>query len=36
MEIVSSYLEMITFIITILGLPAAIHIYLQEQKHQRE
>ena len=36
MQTISLYLEIATFIITILGLPAAIFIYLQEQKKQRE
>jgi len=36
METISLYLEMATFIITILGLPAAIFIYLKEQRQQRE
>ena len=36
METISLYLEMATFVITILGLPAAIFIYLKEQKQQRE
>lgn len=36
METTALYLEIATFVITILGLPAAIFIYLQEQKMQRE
>jgi len=32
----SQYLEIATFVITILGLPAAIFIYLAEQKLQRD
>lgn len=35
MDVVSQYLEVTTFIITILGVPAAIIIYLKEQKSQR-
>ena len=35
MEIFSQYLGVVTSIITILGLPAAIFVYLQEQKSQR-
>lgn len=36
MDLLSQYLEIATFIITIFGVPVAIYIYLQEQKHQRE
>ncbi|RDH80780.1 MAG: hypothetical protein DIZ80_17305 [endosymbiont of Galathealinum brachiosum] len=36
MDLLSQYLEIATFIITIFGLPVAIYIYLQEQKLQRE
>ncbi len=36
MDAVSQYLEMGTYIITILGVPAAIFVYLQEQKLQRQ
>ena len=35
MEQLSQYLEAATFIITILGFPAAIIFYLLEQKQQR-
>lgn len=35
MDVISQYLEVVTFIITILGVPAAIFIYLKEQKSQR-
>ncbi|PCI73489.1 MAG: hypothetical protein COB38_00015 [Gammaproteobacteria bacterium] len=35
MDIISQYLEIATFIITILGLPAAIFVYIKEQEHQR-
>lgn len=35
MDVISQYLEAVTFIITIMGLPAAIFIYLKEQKSQR-
>lgn len=35
MDNLSQYLEMATFVITILGLPAAIYVYLKEQKQQR-
>lgn len=35
MDVIAQYLEIATFIITILGLPAAIFAYLQEQKSQR-
>lgn len=36
MEIISQYLEITTFIITILGVPVALYIYKQEQNSQRE
>ena len=35
MDDISQYLEILTFIITILGFPAAIFIYLKEQKELR-
>jgi len=35
MDLISQYLEIGTFIITILGVPAAIFVYLKEQKNQR-
>jgi hypothetical protein len=35
MDVISQYLEVATFIITILGVPAAIFIYLTEQKTLR-
>ena len=35
MDVISQYLELVTFIITIMGVPAAIFIYLKEQKSQR-
>ncbi|MCK4585759.1 MAG: hypothetical protein KAU29_00330 [Gammaproteobacteria bacterium] len=35
MDVISQYLEAVTFIITIMGVPAAIFIYLKEQKNQR-
>lgn len=36
MDILSQYLEITTHIITILGVPTAIYVYLKEQKKQRE
>lgn len=36
MDELYKYLEIATFVITIMGLPAAIFIYLKEQKLQRE
>jgi len=36
MDDLYQYLEVATFIITIMGLPAAIFIYLKEQRLQRE
>ena len=35
MDSVSQYLEIATFIITILGVPAAIFVYIKEQENQR-
>ena len=35
METLAQYLEIATFIITILGVPFAIYMYLDEQKSQR-
>lgn len=35
LDLLSQYLEVLTFIITILGVPAAIFVYLKEQKNQR-
>lgn len=35
MDTVSQFLEMITYVITILGVPFAIYMYLDEQKSQR-
>lgn len=35
MDVIAQYLEIATFVITILGLPAAIFVYIQEQKSQR-
>ncbi|HEA26020.1 MAG TPA: hypothetical protein ENH92_02765 [Ectothiorhodospiraceae bacterium] len=35
MDVISQYLEVATFIITIMGVPAAIFIYLREQNDQR-
>jgi len=36
METFTQYLEFASLIVTVLGLPAAIFIYLKEQKDQRE
>lgn len=36
MDTLHEYLEIATYIITILGVPAAIYIYLKEQRLQRE
>lgn len=36
MDVLAQYLEVATFVITILGFPAAIFIYLKEQKLQRD
>ena len=35
MDTIAQYLEIITFLITILGLPFALYIYINEQKAQR-
>ncbi|PCJ32914.1 MAG: hypothetical protein COA90_01380 [Gammaproteobacteria bacterium] len=35
MDITSHYLELATFLITIMGVPAALFIYLREQHNQR-
>ena len=35
MDTIAQYLEIATFIITILGLPFALYIYVDEQKAQR-
>lgn len=35
MDVISQYLELATFIITIMGVPAALFIYLKEQQNQR-
>ena len=35
MDVISQYLEVATFVITIMGLPAALYVYLKEQKNQR-
>ena len=35
MDVISQYLELATFIITIMGVPAALYIYLKEQNDQR-
>lgn len=35
MELLASYLEITTFIITILGVPTAIYLYVKEQYRQR-
>jgi len=35
MSVISQYLEIATFVITILGVPAAIFVYLKEQNNQR-
>ena len=36
MDVLSQYLEVATFVITILGVPTAIFIYVKEQRLQRE
>jgi len=36
METISQYFELATFIVTLLGVPAAIFIYAKEQRLQRE
>ena len=36
MDVLSQYLEIVTFIITIVGVPVALYIYLSEQKLQRQ
>lgn len=36
MDLIALYLETATFIITIVGVPAAIYVYLREQRLQRE
>jgi hypothetical protein len=35
MDVIAQYLEIATFIITILGVPAAIFVYLKEQSNRR-
>jgi hypothetical protein len=35
MDLISQNLEIATFIITIMGVPAAIFLYLREQHQQR-
>ena len=35
MDVISQYLELATFMITIMGVPAALYIYLKEQNDQR-
>ena len=36
MDLLSQYLEMATFVITIVGVPVWIYLYLKEQKLQRD